>query len=126
MHRLCVRLLIVVAAVFLLSGCGGGMLPTGGTLTLKDGTPLTEGSLQFVPEKTGGDVHVPIGNVAEGGKYSIWTYNEGDGCAPGKYKVVIQDTVPQINAKYGDGETTDLTAEVTADKTTFDFQLDGP
>jgi hypothetical protein len=118
--------LIVVAAVFLLSGCGGGMVPAGGTLTLKNGTPLTRGILEFYPEKTGEDVPHPTANVAEGGKYTIWTVYEGDGCAPGKYKVVILDAEPPIHSKYTQEDTTDLTAEIKADKTTFDFQLDGP
>jgi hypothetical protein len=89
--------------------------------------PLTAGSLEFIPEKKGADIPVPIADhVTEGGKYSIWTYYEGDGCAPGKYKVVIKDAEPQIHSKYTQEDTTDLVAEVTADKTTFDFQLDGP
>ncbi len=86
----------------LMSGCGGdsGELPTvrvSGTLNV-DGKPVSKGTVHFHPEK---------GRAATGfvqdGKFTLFTYKEGDGVVPGKNRLAVEvaEEVPT-----SDGDTT--------------------
>jgi len=131
MKSLCVYSLFAVAAV-ILAGCSESQLETQavtGTVTF-DGTPIAEGEIIF--RDAAGKVRSCGGQITDG-KYSF-------DASPGSKKVEItamrdvpgkMDTsnpgveVPlrtqYIPATYNT-ETT-LTADVSSDKTTFDFEL---
>jgi hypothetical protein len=80
-------------------GCGGsgeeGTVPAAGIVKFK-GKPLEKGTIQFVPA-TGRSAH---GNV-EDGKFTLTTYNEGDGAIPGKHQVGIVATKEVAAKKKG-------------------------
>jgi hypothetical protein len=66
-----------------LAGCGGSAASATGTVTY-DGTPIDDGTINFVPEKSDG--RKPVGEKITNGKYEI---PSGRGLAAGKYKVEI-------------------------------------
>ena len=79
-----------VAMILALSvaGCGSGMYPVRGTVTLEDGTPLPRGLVIF-ERVDGGPPLTARGNIQAGGRYELSTERPGDGAPPGRYKVAI-------------------------------------
>jgi hypothetical protein len=118
-------LLTAISCLVLVSGCGGGenLLSVSGTVTC-DGTPLTEGSVRFVPDASKGNTAKlePAGTIGSGGSYSVLT--DGKSGAPaGWYKVSVASGVipdsskPNVSkapfaAKYSNPETSGLSVEV--------------
>ncbi len=129
-----------------LSGCGGheGLAPVSGTITYK-GKPVTKGEVNFVPEK--GELRGAHGPIDEQGRYTLGTFEPGDGAYVGTHRVSVVSIGPDkpIPAKkkgrmmeedmQGTGEplvpkrylspaTSDLKAEVEAGKSNVkDFDL---
>lgn len=125
-----VWLSIVLCSVTLsLAGCGGSdrpdLVPVSGQVLI-DGEPVADASLQFVPE--GG--RPASAQTDADGRFTLMTFEEGDGCAPGTHKVVViamtfpsaTEEVLHVPEKYMDLETTDLTA--TVDGATDDLKLE--
>jgi hypothetical protein len=84
----------------LLSGCGGdaGELPTvrvSGTLSV-DGKPVSTGTVHFVPANGR-----PATGIVQDGKFTLSTYKEGDGVAPGKNRISVE-VVQEVPTKDGD------------------------
>lgn len=120
-------LVIAACSVLLLSGCGGGenLQSVSGVVTC-DGTPLTQGSVRFVPDTSKGNTAKtePAGTIGSDGKYSVLT--DGKSGAPaGWYKVSVASGIipessnPNVNkapfaAKYSNPETSGLSVEVKA------------
>lgn len=125
LRRLSAACLAVVGCLVFVSGCGGGdnLLPVSGKVVC-DGTPLTEGSVRFVPDGTKGNTSKlePAGTIGGGGSYSLLT--DGKSGAPaGWYKVSVASGVipdsskPNVSgakfaAKYSNPETSGLSVEV--------------
>lgn len=115
--------------------------------------PLPKAQIYFFPEKTG--IRTALGETDDQGRYTLWTYELGDGAPVGKHRVTInlrgaperiplhasakaegkgeayyeQATMegkPLIPPKYFNAMTSGLTAEVLVGKTnTCDFGLTG-
>jgi hypothetical protein len=104
-----------------------------------NGQPMKFGSLLFVPE---GNFPSAQGIIQSNGTYSMGTYDTADGAVIGKHKVMI--TAHSINAnvlpedavkgsdgsvvsvipeRYGDLEKSGLTADVSEDDNTVNFDL---
>jgi len=109
----------------LFMGCGSGMKPVTGVVTLDD-KPLEGASVVFTPQE-GGRTN-SVGKTDASGAYEL-TYTNKEGAIVGDYKVVIfkpkqtpdgeVETLPKM---YNEEST--LTASVTADgENTFDFKL---
>lgn len=146
--------LAFVLAVFA-AGCGGqakdpnrpGTVPVTGTVT-HGGSPVDGATVTFMPQSEGSAG--AVGKTDASGKYSLTTFQLGDGAIPGTYQVTVSKVVieagiseEESNAylargetppppteknllpeKYKSPETTDLTAEVKdGAPATFDFQL---
>jgi hypothetical protein len=80
----------LVAALFL--GCGSEgppAVPVAGTITYK-GKPIEMGTIMFFP-KDGKHDKVAAGEIKDG-KFTLSTYQEGDGAPAGVYRVTIQST----------------------------------
>jgi hypothetical protein len=129
---------IVACGVFAIAGCGGdgyselGLVPVSGTVTL-DGQPLAGAKVSF----EGDDKRVAIGTTDAAGRYTLMYDSQTPGATPGP-KVVrittadaeaegggaaegaapVKETIP---ARYN--TQSELTADVSAGKTTFDFVL---
>jgi hypothetical protein len=110
-------------------------LPVSGKVTYK-GQPVTKGTITF--QSDGGQA--ATGEIQSDGTYRLSTFADRDGALPGHHKVMIiandadptlmpgsspgykppKDLVPK---KYAKLETSGLTADVSKDKTTFEFEL---
>jgi len=84
--------LVLALAAFAISGCKGGnpyevkTVPAAGTVTYQ-GKPLTKGSILFRPEDENG--RPASGTISEDGRFTLTTFNEGDGAVPGKHLVGV-------------------------------------
>jgi hypothetical protein len=84
-------LLVVTVAIV---GCGTServiprTYPVNGRVVLGNGAPLTAGRIAFVPR----DVLIPpaSGSIEADGSFRLTTKVDGDGAAPGEYKVRIE------------------------------------
>lgn len=135
------RMLCALSLGIVLCGCGGGSdyegptrFPLSGKVTF-DGQPIDGGSIAFLPQ---GGTGRPAGGLITNGAYSI---PEGQGVPEGAYRVeilwgrptgnkildaedtgeMIDETAQVIPARYNSNS--ELTANVAAGTTTFDFDL---
>ena len=121
---------LVGAAVLLVAGCGSADQPidVSGKVTFK-GEPVTEGSVQFIDDRTGRGAEVDLGPDGTykaslfAGEYKVvvtppYIVDESQGLPNPYYK-----KVKNIPAKYHSTETSGLTAQVASDKATHDFNL---
>jgi hypothetical protein len=86
--RGCFRGAIVLLFVTGAAGCGSGPVPVRGTVTLEDGTPVTNGMVTFVTK----DVEKAVtarGEIQSNGAYKLGTFKPGDGAPPGVYRVIV-------------------------------------
>lgn len=124
-----VALLAVVTA---LAGCSNSgspwekTHPVSGVVTYK-GQPLADAEIAFFPlEKDAPETVRPKAKSTAGGKFTVWTYNPGDGAPVGKYKVTVvhnevavsKDTIVakpnDLPPKYASRESTDLELQIVA------------
>jgi hypothetical protein len=83
--KYCVIIAAVISAA--LSGCGDSLpkrVPVSGRVLI-DGKPLEYGTIQVVPDKD----RPATGQLGPGGKFTLTTFKEGDGCVLGKHKVAV-------------------------------------
>lgn len=145
-------LLFVVPVMAITIGCGGagrvdGEYPVhsaSGTITQK-GQPLDSAQVIFYHEEKG---KPPArGTTDSSGRFTLTTYNQGDGAVTGNFKVTVKKVVsdgPQVSddepidpkvgekmqvkslvpAKYGSPATTDLKATVKESDNSFEFDVE--
>jgi len=120
------------AACCVLSGCGGSTTAVSGTVKVKGGDVLKQGTVQFISGTA-----TASGAIGQDGKYKLSSSGRGDGAPAGTYKVVFLSTevgggydhpdepVKQvIDSKYTNPTTTPI--EVNVPGGTYDFELDPP
>jgi hypothetical protein len=110
-----------------LAGCDSrpARVPVSGTVTI-DGQPVEHGNIMVVPS----GMRPAYGKLGPGGKFTLTTFEENDGVAPGTHKVQIVATEPQgataqkwhAPQKYSDLAKTDL--QVTVDGPTEDLKIE--
>jgi hypothetical protein len=137
------------------AGCGNSnadrpeTYPVSGVVTYK-GLPVPDAQVTFSPEGQG---QAAFGRTDTEGKYSLTTYESGDGAVAGRYKVAVtkfdapeQPAAPtggeyvppaagkyqkvakpknHLPAKYATPQSSDLQAEVKPEATTFDITIAG-
>jgi hypothetical protein len=123
----------LLLALFLMAffvGCGNKFVPFGGTVTTTDGKPYTKGYVIFSNGQ-----YSARGKLQSDGKYVLDSLGEGDGLAPGTYRIYLSafqenvgtDNEPvyvsDIDLKYEDPDTSGLSCEVTKDGH-FDFVVE--
>ena len=125
-------LCLLMLPVFLLplAGCGDGRparVPVSGQV-LVDGRPLTTGSIRVVPS----GARAAQGTIGEDGRFTLTTYEEGDGCVQGTHRVEVTaiENVDQlahrlIPEKYGDVATSDLTVTIDGPTDSLVIELTG-
>jgi hypothetical protein len=126
---------LVVAAALTAAGCGR-RITVKGKVTVGE-TPLTYGSVLFIPDKDKENTSTvsPRGLITPDGTYEL-----NESVPPGWYKVVVSateetsgdnaktDMAPAkslIDARYSDPNRTDLRIEVKSGAS-YDLKLDGP
>jgi hypothetical protein len=94
---------VLVLCLALVAGCdGGGLVKVSGKVTV-DGSPLTMGSVRYVPDAAKGNKTTtePVGQIESDGSYSLTT-NGKPGAPPGWYKVTVNATsVPESSNPFG-------------------------
>jgi hypothetical protein len=152
-----VAFLLAAGLGLLAVGCGRKDRPplarVSGTVT-HNGKAVAKAAVVFYPEQEGG-IRSAMGETDDQGRYTLWTYDPGDGAPVGKHKVTVTlrgtpekaemhpsmkskekgeayyDQVastgrPLLPEKYFNAMTSGLTADVQAGKNnTFDFPLTG-
>ena len=118
-------------------GCHGAGTPETAAVQGKvtyQGKPITQGVILLTPEAGG---QAAIGEIQADGSFQLTTFKKNDGARPGKYRVAVQPSSsgaavpgmefaggkPPIPAKYLDGSTSGLTAEIKPGKNTLDLPL---
>jgi hypothetical protein len=102
------RLVLAVAAVSVwaaLPGCGRDpdqlpVVSAAGTVTL-DGKPVPKGTVHFQPEKGR-----PASGEIQDGKFTLTTYESGDGAVAGKHQVTVESVeaeAPETNRRVPKG-----------------------
>ena len=100
-----------------------------------DGSPLTLGSVRFVPDPAKGNKATvePIGQIGADGTYTLYTNNKA-GAPPGWYKVAINATeIPDssrpfsgkslIAQKYNSPDSSGVSIEVKSSSKAGDYDL---
>ncbi len=125
-HAAFVILVVFVSA----GGCSDGRparVPVAGSVKI-DGKPLEHGFISFVPS----DGQRPGGGAIEaGGQYRVSMYTAFDGLPVGQYTVVVTATEPvndfaqrwHAPKKYANASTSELSVEITKEKSPFDIEL---
>lgn len=91
------------------------------------GKPVVDAELAFYPEDTTAPESVrPRAKTTEGGKFEVWTYQQGDGIPAGNYKVTVVHNEVAVSkgtivakpnslpAKYSRLDSTDLVVAIAA------------
>lgn len=156
-----VRTALIVLLGIGLQGCGGSgrpkTVPVTGVVTL-DGKPIEGANVTFYPDtgesaatggpqkKTDAATRPATGTTDKEGKFTLKTFEEGDGALPGKYRVgIVKKEVTGFLAdkdglsggiapegikekwivpqKYADPKTSGLTAEVKPGMEPLEFKL---
>ena len=140
MHSLSKRVSTTAFFILGLAGCGSSgpdLLNVTGTVTM-DEKPLPDAWVQFVPQTTDGRYARPSsGMTDEDGYYELEYSTSRTGTLPGQYIVSIMtgrgadndatgNPVPAVpeTVPMAYNYESELTAEVSADNTVFDFDLD--
>lgn len=141
-----VSLCLAQAVLVWVPGCGGAdadrppTYPVSGVIS-HGGQPVAGATLTFLPGD--GFQHAATGMTDDAGRYTLTTFEAGDGATAGGYQVTVvkyempplatdmveeEDEPPNVNLlpdQYADGKTSGLTATITeAGPNTFDFELE--
>jgi len=140
MNRLICSLLTIpcfVISLSILSGCGrssDGRITASGSVTL-DGSPLTDGNVIFYKDNASAGV-----GAISNGAFTLSEAGNSEGIQPGTYQVsveswevepnsvneageIVAEGKSRIPEKYNSTGTSGLTAEVSAESSTFEFAL---
>jgi hypothetical protein len=118
--------------LFGIVGCGSGLYPVSGRVTLDDGQPLTKGLVVF-EQQTGEKPVTARGDLQADGSFQLGTRRPGDGAPRGKYRVLISPIIdvenprdPPFDKRYTAFDTSGLTFEVQAGTNDIPIRLDRP
>ena len=117
----------------LVAGCGDGRparVPVSGQVLI-DGRPLTSGYIRIVPS----DARPATGTIDDEGRFTLTTFDEGDGCVPGTHGVEVTATemVDQnrvrrlVPEKYAKASTSGLSVTIDGpnDSLVIELSLEG-
>ncbi|MGL4941640.1 MAG: carboxypeptidase-like regulatory domain-containing protein [Thermoguttaceae bacterium] len=126
---------MVVFALLVVSGCGGGdKVSVRGKVTYPDGKPMTGGVVVFDDGKNSAN-----GEIKEDGTYRLTSVSVNDGIKPGTYKVFFAGTsgmetdpatgqrkeIKRVAPRFQDPAKSGLTCEVTKSMV-HDIQVEYP
>lgn len=122
-------LILLVSIAIMVSGCGGrpSRVKVSGKVTI-EGKPLSVGGISFKPVEGGRKAGSSFDSE---GKYTTTMYEPNDGLPLGSYTVAINSS-RQVNdntkrwhapKKYSDHETSGLTAEITEETSSLNYDL---
>jgi len=88
-NRLRVGVLLVLACLPTLTGCGPSNAPVSGRVVVTGDIPLGEGKLILIPEDPQAGQKPAGATIAQDGSFTCYSATGGTGVPPGKYKVVV-------------------------------------
>lgn len=124
---------VVVVAIAVATGCKPSNPwenphPVSGSVTYK-GKPVGDAELTLFPvDPTAPESVRPRARTSADGKFTVWTYQEGDGAPAGQYKVTVVHNEVSVSKntivakpndlppKYSRRDSTDLQVTITAGK----------
>jgi hypothetical protein len=127
-----------LAVLFSLTGCSSEFtyVPVKGKVALKNGKPVTFGTVVFMPDKENTLKRIPSGKINPDGTYELTT--EGKAGVPiGSYIVCVRGPIRKVNGKepppipfsmkYFDANESPIKVEVVANPApgAYDFELVG-
>jgi hypothetical protein len=127
-----IRILSAALCCALCWGCGPAgsgttpfLVPVKGKVTYK-GKPVTKGLVKFVPDGYGREAR---GDLQSDGTFVLSTHKPGDGVVPGSHRIAIAISESRLARdralnKYASPNTSQLTREVDAEHTEFNFDLE--
>lgn len=82
-------MILPTLALVVCNGCGSshGTIGISGTVTYQ-GKPVV-GEIQFSPEDASGEARAATGKLDDSGRYTLTSFETGDGAKPGKYLVSV-------------------------------------
>jgi hypothetical protein len=118
-------IILLLVAVFLVSGCHSDQVKVTGTVKYQSGEPTPNGIVIFST-----DTNQYIGEI-KNGQFTLGGIKPGSGLPPGNYKVTIQGSdandKPVVPIKYNAASTSGLSYEVKkGEKNVFDIVVDKP
>jgi len=130
------RIIWLLTALFVLSGCWSGRHNVTGTVTFEDGSPLTQGTVAGEATVDGKLVAVQ-GSVKKDGSFEWGTERPGDGAFAGTYRVIVlpralgdaeisQGKVPDVDRKFTRYESSNISFEVKSGTNTLNIKLPKP
>jgi hypothetical protein len=114
------RCIFVPFLALVFAGCGPGLQPVRGKVTLPDGKPAAGSQVVFESDQDGKKISAR-GDVRDDGSYELSTFKPGDGVPPGKYNVQVNPppmvnaeapAASPFNARYSNFQTSSLEFEV--------------
>ena len=120
-----VRWFVVLATSAALAGCGDNdpsklpTVPAGGTLNY-NGKPVAKGTVLFQPEKGRS-----ASGLIENGKFTLSTYNDGDGAIVGWHQVAII-SIEEVPTKDGDTTSKYIVPQKFADPGSSGLKVEVP
>ena len=136
----------LILGIMVCSGCGGEYrgesvktFPVSGKIVGGNQSPITSGTVVFVPTSTSTTARQAAGEIKPDGTYSLKTPNSGDGAAPGDYKIRLEtsDTGAAVGSTkkkgatkgklaplYSDEDTSGLSYSVKPESNTFNITLE--
>lgn len=127
-----VRLIVVGLLMCCVIGCGRRTYPVRGKVTFKDGTPLTQGTIAFMPLDEENKKVSCRAFIREDGTYEAGTYQDTDGAYEGRYELAVSPGFPPnpdrppkgwppINRRFGRFEESGLKLTVKPETNVFDI-----
>jgi hypothetical protein len=116
-------ILLMPILVAPLAGCAKKTYPVQGQVVFEDGAPAKELAGYGIAFQAKDVTANANGTIKDDGSFAVGTFEDGDGAPLGKHRVMITPPPPPIDAprprpviadKYGNPETSGLTAEITA------------
>jgi hypothetical protein len=122
---------VAAVACLIFVGCSDGRpsrVPVSGRVTI-DGAPATSGSIQFLSQV--GTGRPSAAKIQPDGRFSIFTFEENDGCPLGIYDVVItsmeelSETQMRYNLpkKYGNRKTSGIVKTIDGPTDSLNIEL---
>lgn len=129
------RLTVMILVLAPIVGCGKGrpkLVKVSGQVLI-DGQPLAagvQGFIQVVPQGT----RAATGQIdPQTGRFTLTTFDPGDGCVQGTHKVAVivramvgNESVSLIDEKYADPNTSGLTVTIDKPTDSLTVELQGP
>ena len=128
------RNLVASALLVAVLGCGSGnTAPVNGRVKFKDGGDVSALAGHTVSFETDGDKMSGYGDIQADGTFKVTTFSPDDGALLGKHRISVTPPAPPpdgplpkpvIHAKYGDLNSSGLTAEIKPGTNNVELELE--